>query len=92
LGELEVDELIAGVGRRLAGQREANLEGGFTGTGLDADVALMGAHDALHDIQAQARSLSHWLGSEKRLENAVPDFGGDARAVISEFHEDVVGL
>ena len=57
----------------------------MSGLGLEGDVAAVVAHDAAHDVEAEAGSFADRLGGEKRLEDVVLNLGRDAGSVVDHF-------
>jgi|SRR5947209_20518777 len=51
---------------------------------LDRDFAIIVAHQAPHDVEAQSRAKAHRLGCEKRVENALADLRWDTGPVIDD--------
>jgi len=48
--------------------------------------------DAVDGVQPESRAFALRLGGEERLEDASLNFGRNARAVIADFDQDVIGL
>src|SRR5208337_20691 len=65
-----------------SGRKEDGETGALAGSGIDADLSVVGANDLLDHRQAQ--SAPPLLGSEKGLEQAGPDLRGDSRSVVAD--------
>src|SRR5256885_13619605 len=59
-----------------------------SGPGAESDFSSMLVDYSVADGQAQARAAAVRLGGEKRVENAMNVFPGDARAGVGNFHFD----
>ena len=61
--------------------------GALARLGIDLDEALVALHNADHRGQAQPRALVRRLGCEKRVEDMVNDFRGDAQAGVADLDD-----
>src|ERR1039457_5993127 len=64
--------------------RQEQLEGGALGSVQKLEPAAVALHDILAHRQPQAGSLTHRLGGEEGLKDAVADFRGDAGSVVGD--------
>ena len=73
-------------GSRTGGQQRKvqRKAAALAGLGFDLDRALVGAHQAMHHSQAQARALAHGLGGEKGHEDFACHIVWDDVAVIAD--------
>ena len=66
--------------------------GALAGAGLNLDPAVVLFDDAVTDAQAQSGSLTHRLGREERVEDALADRCVDPAAVVLNIDADPHGL
>ena len=63
-----------------------------SGFGLDTDFASMLLDNPVNGVQPESRALALRFGGEEWLEDAPLNFGRNARAVVTDFDQDVIGL
>src|ERR1041385_267859 len=65
-------------------------DGAFAGAALEVDAPAVGAHDALHDHQAEAGAL--FFGGKERFENPVDLVLGNATAGVGHRDPDAAAV
>src|SRR5271155_258953 len=70
--------------------RQADLEAGGSGFGLDAHVAAMFADGPLYAVEPEAQAEARCFGGEEGLEDAVLQLGWDAGTVVPHLDEEHV--
>src|SRR5712692_8606044 len=73
-------------------QREAHLEAGIAGLGIEADVSTVALHDPVDRIEPEAQPLAGLFCGEKRFKDVGLDFLGNARPGVADLNQQTVVL
>jgi hypothetical protein len=69
-------------------QREADLETGVAGCGVQLQVAMVAVdHHSPADVEPQPGALADWLGRKERFEDALGDLRRDTTTSVADLHQ-----